>query len=110
MADLATEALRLSMLSPTSIETYFRSATARLYETLDVPPFYLVLHPTDPAPWFNYVRPQTNRGSASFSAMSVCISASDGLAWNRLAAASTFGSTWMSPMVFRKMPGRPSTQ
>jgi ribosomal protein S18 acetylase RimI-like enzyme len=53
----ASEIIGRSVLSATSIEAYFRSAAARLYDVLDMPPFYVVLHPTDPAPWFNYARP-----------------------------------------------------
>ncbi len=38
------------------------------------------------------------------------MASSGGRAWWRLAASSTFGSSVTSPTVFRKTPGRPSTQ
>src|SRR5919199_331713 len=53
--------------------------------------------------------PQANNGSGSISAISRSSCSRVGASSRRLAASSTFGKTWMSPGVLRKIPGRCST-
>ncbi len=50
-----------------------------------------------------------NIGPISRQATNARISSSEGGRSNRLAASRAFGSTWMSPGVFKKTSDRPST-